>query len=356
MTAPDAATPARGQETAGESWNQVDDLCRKTLAFCSDRGLSPVPPIYELVYTFFEGKREDVVEGLTEVIEQGEIQSFQLIELHEKFLGHDELAVAFDSIGTDLGNELGSLEKIASSGQEGALRSRSELSRLVSGLRDRPGSSDMNGLAQRMRDIVLQQSRNVSDMKDGLDDARARLNKIERELETYVKQANTDFLTGLPNRRALDGKLGCLFARPFRPDVFDCVLMIDIDHFKLVNDTHGHDVGDNVLREFSRILRAECEKTEAYAGRWGGEEFCIILSAQEENRGYELAEEIRARFEGLNWKRMSDGVDIGQITISAGLAVRDAAADPASIASHADQALYAAKAEGRNRCKRYTDL
>ncbi len=339
-----------------DGWTQADELCRKTLEFCAEQGVSPVPPIYELVFAYFEGSREDVVAGLGDAIARGETQGFQLMDLHDRYLGKSELALAFDTIGASLGHELGSLERIASSGHEGAIRSRSELSRLVAGIHDAHGPKDVSSLAQRMRDIVLQQSRNVMDMKEGLDDTRNRLSRIERELETYVRQANTDFLTGLPNRRALDSKLASLFAKPFDPEACEMVMMIDIDWFKVVNDTHGHDVGDNVLREFSSVLRHECEKVGAYSGRWGGEEFSVVHSGASAEKGMGLAEEIRTRFEGLNWKRMSDGADIGKITVSVGLAIRSSACDPASIVQNADRALYVAKDRGRNQCVSFWDL
>jgi diguanylate cyclase len=340
----------------GAACCESGETCRKALALCEQLGLTPVPPIYELIYTYFEGSRADIVTELDAAIAKGATDQHHLLELHKTYLGGEELAVAFDEIGTSLGVELGSLEKIASSGQEGALRSRRELGNLISGMRSHPSQHEVSSFAQRMRDIVLEQSRNVTEMKDGLDDARTRLGRIEKELENYVRAANTDFLTGLPNRRALDARLAGLLAKPLPQDASDCLLMIDIDWFKSVNDTHGHDVGDNVLREFSSILRSECERAGAYPGRWGGEEFCVIHPGCKADKGFTLAETIRRRFEGLNWKRMSDGVDIGKITVSIGHAARTEESDAASLIRDADKALYAAKHEGRNRCKRFADL
>ncbi|MEM8571518.1 MAG: GGDEF domain-containing protein [Pseudomonadota bacterium] len=332
-------------------------VCEQTLAFCAERGIVPIPPIYELVFAYFEGSREDVVQELDEAIGRGETESFQFVELHDKLLGRTELAVAFDAIGTTLGHEIGSLERIASNGQEDAIRSRGELTRLVSGMRSATNNlTNVSTVANRMRDLVLQQARNVSDMKEGLDEAKGRLHKIERELEGYVRQANTDYLTGLPNRRALDSKISSLMQKPYNPEICDCILMIDIDWFKKINDTHGHDVGDNVLRQFSSLLLHECESVEAYAGRWGGEEFCVVHSAKSRESCSAFAEIIRTKVEGLSWKRMSDGVDMGQITVSIGIAQRDEAADVASLVRDADKALYAAKDEGRNLCKQFEDV
>jgi diguanylate cyclase len=350
-------SPAEGlKATSITARANAGEHCRKALAFCEELGLTPVPPIYELFYTYFEGMREDIVEGLDAAVARGETEQHHLLELHQTCMSGGDLAVAFDEIGTSLGIELGSLERIATTGQEGAVRSRRELGHLVSGMRNPPNQQEVSVFAQRMRNIVLEQSRNVAEMKEGLEDARTRLGRIEKELETYVRAANTDFLTGLPNRRALDAKLAGLFAGPLPQDAFDCLLIIDIDWFKLVNDTHGHEVGDNVLREFASILRSECERVGAYTGRWGGEEFCVIQQGGSGNRGFELAEAIRQRFEGLNWKRMSDGADIGKITVSVGHALRGEESDAASLIRDADKSLYAAKDEGRYRCRRFTDL
>lgn len=94
-TANQAEDTSQEQASGGRSWTETEDLCRKTLEFCAEKGLSPVPPIYELVFKYFEGKREDIVAGLGEALERGPVQSFQLLELHDKYLGNDDLAIAF---------------------------------------------------------------------------------------------------------------------------------------------------------------------------------------------------------------------------------------------------------------------
>ncbi|WP_397572028.1 diguanylate cyclase [Silanimonas sp.] len=158
--------------------------------------------------------------------------------------------------------------------------------------------------------------------------------------------AMTDPLTGLANRRHTDYrgseafKRARLTAQPF------CVLAIDIDHFKLVNDTHGHAVGDTVLQRVGR----ECQRTlrqNDLIGRIGGEEFTGLLPVAAEPAARQVAERLRAGVESLNLDDVALGL---RVTISIGVArMRDSDTNFAGLLSRADAAMYRAKQSGRNR-------
>ncbi|MCB1352377.1 MAG: GGDEF domain-containing protein [Rhodobacteraceae bacterium] len=328
----------------------VEEISRKVLTFCSERAISPLPAVYELVFGYFAGDHAEIVKAVDAELANGGIDTERVLVLHEKFLRGSDLAMAVDCIGAELGVELSSLERITRSGLDGAIRSRGELTRISSGLTGRANSQEMMRLVQRIREIVVQESNNVTLMTEGLDVARNRLATIERDLETCVRAANTDFLTGIANRRALDARLAAMVRRSCGIDGHDFVVMFDIDHFKRVNDTHGHAVGDNVLREFAGLLKRECSAMGAFGGRWGGEEFCVLLSSRDENGGAIFAEAVRRRLEEVHWQRLSDGGEIGQITASAGYALRIEGDCQNVLVERADRALYEAKHRGRNLC------
>lgn len=156
--------------------------------------------------------------------------------------------------------------------------------------------------------------------------------------------SRTDPLTGLYNRRHLDEQLDRVHNDSVRHRDTLCVLLCDLDHFKQVNDTFGHPSGDQVLRVFAERLRNELRAGDV-AGRWGGEEFLIILPRTDHHDGSVLAERIRSAT--ASELIMADGQQIG-VTISAGLAVGPA--DSATtVIELADDCLYQAKAAGRNR-------
>lgn len=154
--------------------------------------------------------------------------------------------------------------------------------------------------------------------------------------------ATTDPLTGIANRRGLNIRLSEERARASRYAETFSILVLDVDRFKRVNDAFGHEMGDRVLREVAQLLLKECRKPDM-AGRWGGEEFMMILPQIDLAEAQDVADRIRERVE-VN--KFADAVDL---TVSIGVAALEAGEDPDGLFARADRALYAAKERGRNR-------
>ncbi|RFU63710.1 GGDEF domain-containing protein [Peribacillus glennii] len=157
---------------------------------------------------------------------------------------------------------------------------------------------------------------------------------INQELEQI---ASTDHLTSLPNRRKIDDILTKQFEDAI-PGAFS-IILLDIDHFKSINDTHGHDVGDNVLKEISSLLKKYKQETYFF-GRWGGEEFILILTG--DYKPEEEAERIRLMIGSHSFT----GVEL--VTASFGATTYTQGDDKHSLLTRADAALYQAKENGRN--------
>ncbi|WP_332117133.1 diguanylate cyclase [Azorhizobium caulinodans] len=173
---------------------------------------------------------------------------------------------------------------------------------------------------------------------------REMLRRFEIEQE-FLRLSQTDSLTGLPNRRHFDEFGQREWQRAARQRSSIAVLMVDIDHFKQVNDRIGHPGGDRVLREVSDIIRASLHRPGDFAGRYGGEEFAIILPETDAPAAAHVAERIRAAIE----TNTAEGV--APVTVSIGLAAALAAPKGtlAEMMIAADHALYRAKETGRNR-------
>jgi two-component system cell cycle response regulator len=178
--------------------------------------------------------------------------------------------------------------------------------------------------------------------------AAAQMKKLQDELRRrnadLDRMSRTDGLTGLFNRRHLDEELLRQYSVSHRNRTPVSVLLLDIDHFKKVNDTYGHLAGDQVLQEFARRLKAEV-RLEDIAGRWGGEEFLVILPGADPRSSGIVAERIR-----LAIARAPVAVDADRIevTVSGGYATGPLD-NPDQQVSRADAALYDAKVAGRNR-------
>jgi len=168
----------------------------------------------------------------------------------------------------------------------------------------------------------------------------AELERANRELQ---RLARNDALTGLPNRLAADERLETEFVRMKRSQKTYCVLMADIDFFKSINDTHGHAVGDQVLRRIAQTIKTTLRESD-FAARFGGEEFLIILPDTHQEVGRLVAEKLRRAVESS-----ADPI-AGNVTVSIGLAMSSPMhANGYGVFQDADSFLYQAKKTGRNR-------
>ena len=184
-----------------------------------------------------------------------------------------------------------------------------------------------------------------------MDESLVEIETLRQNLEAARREAHTDQLTGVGNRRLLDLELHkaieevAVDGRPLS------MILADVDHFKRFNDTHGHSVGDKVLKIVGHQMSAKVAEPGLVA-RYGGEEFAAILPGTDLNGAVALAEVIRGAFEGRELRGSGGGENYGQITLSFGAASYRAGESATALVDRADAGLYAAKRAGRNRVER----
>ena len=170
---------------------------------------------------------------------------------------------------------------------------------------------------------------------------KAALNRIEQFAEL-------DELTGIMNRRTIMRALDDELTRSQRTGRPCSVALIDLDHFKRVNDTYGHPTGDEVLRTFAITMFANIRSVDRF-GRYGGEEFLLVLPDMPADGAARAMDRLRAIVADLDWSAFSPGM---KVTLSAGVATLKPNETTDSFLARADSALYTAKAQGRNRIAR----
>jgi diguanylate cyclase len=166
---------------------------------------------------------------------------------------------------------------------------------------------------------------------------------LRRELASASEEARTDPLTQLPNRRALEDRLARLQEEGVRFSAAVC----DIDWFKAVNDTHGHAVGDRVLKAVASVLETSCP--DHMVARFGGEEFVVLMTDVDVASATELLESARIELAARSFRVRETDNPLGKITISAGIAEMRSGESWAELLMRADSLLYKAKTGGRNR-------
>jgi diguanylate cyclase (GGDEF)-like protein len=180
----------------------------------------------------------------------------------------------------------------------------------------------------------------------------AQLGQRERELvasnDRLTVIASIDMLSGLANRRGFQSRLDFEWMKAQQYDSELSLLMIDVDHFKLYNDTYGHPEGDTCLTRLGETLSGIAAETMGFAGRYGGEEFCLLLPNTASHRAVEIGETVRAAVQALAMPHCTSSYQT--VTVSVGVAASrpNAGLQPGDLIEAADAALYAAKHRGRN--------
>jgi len=201
---------------------------------------------------------------------------------------------------------------------------------------------------QRMSAATEEMARRSALMGERLEAAARTVADLHERLELALLEARTDALTGLPNRRAMELEGARGIANAEGEGAGFALAILDIDHFKALNDSWGHPVGDAVLRRVALTLR-ECGTEEVRCGRYGGEEFVVLLPRHDLAQAIWVTEQMRSAVAAQTFSVRATGQALGSVTVSAGLAVRQAGESWESLLARADAALYRAKQGGRNR-------
>jgi diguanylate cyclase len=257
----------------------------------------------------------------------------------------------------------------ASAGQAEREQARKDLDTLV---RDQiadirsvvTGSGDLGELGSSVREhltlIVRAMEKYQEDerareqrLSEKLEMLQARLSEMEKEasqarrvIEEHKRRATHDGLTGLPNRDAYQHRLEEELARKARYGGSLTLVVADVDHFKRINDNYGHLAGDKVLQLLAKALRKSLRDVD-FVGRYGGEEFVILMPETNAEEALAATEKLRTRVEASPFNFRKERVPI---TMSFGISEFHALEDAETVFERADKALYRAKDEGRNRC------
>lgn len=194
--------------------------------------------------------------------------------------------------------------------------------------------------------VDMQRSRDeMEEARKQVDASENKIKELEAELDKTTSLVHEDFLTGTLNRRGMEDAFAREFARSERTHTPVCVGLLDIDYFKRLNDTYGHDAGDDALVHLVRVVKETLRPTDVIA-RFGGEEFIIILPDTGVEEGMLTMTRLQRELTKKFFLHKNEKV---LITFSAGIALRQPAESADAIITRADQALYKAKAAGRNR-------
>ncbi len=307
------------------------------------------PQSFELWYVYASNLNLRLNETVNELLRrQRNLSDADLVSLYEEYISSVRSAGRLNRVANQISDQvIQVLEMIGSASASAKLYDHS-LGAGAAAFDRNPGGEQIRSIVEELIQATREMEQNNHALEVQLTEAKSRADQLQREIETIRIESLTDPVTLIPNRQFFDDSIKSLFHNARDHGHALSLLMLDIDHFKKVNDKHGHQIGDFVLRAVAAKIRG-LVRADDIAARYGGEEFVVIIPQQPLTVAKMLAERIRSAIEAADIKMRSNGTSLGRVSISIGVAQLRETEGIEDLIRRADQCLYAAKRAGRNR-------
>ncbi|ESR25098.1 GGDEF domain-containing protein [Lutibaculum baratangense] len=319
------------------------------LSYLKSNDTPAYPQNYELWYTYAAGFNPQLNTEINEALAaQGRLDPIQTAQFYDRHLSPARLRERVGEVSSSVAdriNEVLSLLDVSEKSVGGygkALRAASD------GLVSATSHLQAREIIERVIAATVEVESKNADLERQLGESLTRIEALHDSLEAIRFESMTDQLTGLANRKHFDESLESAVAVARAEDRPLCLGLCDIDHFKLFNDTYGHQTGDQVLRLVGTAIRAHVDRQDL-AARYGGEEFAIIMEGKTLSDATRMIDQIRRSVIEKELVKRSTGESLGRVTMSGGVTQYVESDSTESLIERADQLLYEAKRSGRNR-------
>ena len=316
---------------------------RQAIPLMVKNNIPPNPCNFALWYAYVSNRDFDLKVELEDKLEkEGTFSKETTNTLFRKHVIKDEIEHSQnlqDSLGDVVKDLLGDVANTAS----GADAYCHDLEESLETLINDKDPEHIKDVVQKLITVTKDNSQVMNSFQDQLKSAELEINTLKLQLEQKEKDAYLDALTKIGNRRAFDQKI---FELCESKQGKTTLVLVDLDHFKQLNDNYGHLLGDKVLQGVAEVLKKACPENTMPA-RYGGEEFAILVEDGIE-AGYALAEKIRKLLKVLSLRNKSSDEVIDNITASFGVAELQSEEHPEELIERTDKALYFAKENGRD--------
>ena len=337
---------AGGREAANPELGAAAERLRLTVPQMSRHGIPATPQNYAIWYAYVGGDNPALSAEIDRLIAEG--QSFTAVintQLYRDFVAEHDIAhveMVREGLGKVLAEVCGALHAAG----DDANTFEGKLGGFAKEIVKKTDFDEVTRLLQVL--VVETHTMQVATtkMQTHFEEKSKEIEELQEQLQEERERAVTDPLTGLYNRFALIDYVNAAIIEMPAGDP-PSLVMLDIDHFKAINDNHGHLIGDRVIRFVAQSLQKNI-KGRDIAARYGGEEFTLLLPSTGSKGAEALANAVRRSVEQAQLVRADSKQPLGRITISAGVATYQLGEDMMDLINRADQALYRAKKQGRN--------
>ncbi len=331
-------------------------LARAAIEDLVSHGAPTSPPNYEIWISHLAGANPELSHEIETRLQRGEQLSDQLSEeLFERFFARTRLSTQMIEASASIAREL---DEVLSSLRGAGSQARGYAGELEGAAKRLENNADPQTLQRIVTELALatrQMAEHSQRLEAQMETSCRQVEALQSTLATVRIEALTDGLTGLANRRHFDEAIQSKILEAAENQTELCLVLCDIDHFKRINDTWGHQVGDHVIRFVAQHLKSSGKRDEV-AARYGGEEFALLLPRTSLGEAEALSERMRSSIRDRKLSRRSTGEIIGQITVSFGVASYKSGDTSADLIARADRCLYASKQYGRDRVTVETGL
>lgn len=336
-----AATPCRDPGRLGRS-----ELLQQIVDFLMDNDLAVSPANLLAAHGAFSGSDMKLARKISACQMAGETINQDWLDAQaEREPENANREKEIEKIVTRLEGSISAFTATTRSARTAAADYNSELLQHVEQVHEADATGQMITSLADLAKAMLERTRQVEeDMKRSEREAE----KLRHSLAKAQREAEVDHLTGLPNRRAFEGLLETHYREAQKAIEPLCVAFCDIDHFKQVNDTHGHDTGDRVIQAIGQVL-ARISNENCHVARHGGEEFVMLFRGLNRREALEQLDRAREAMADRRFVNRTTDEPIGKITFSGGIADVFSYTTTRDALRAADEALYRAKEGGRNR-------
>jgi diguanylate cyclase len=311
-------------------------------------GLTATPNTFELWYAYFSGQSADITRAIDILIANNQQPTDDRCkELYHRFLSETRNEETVRRAGDQINTTLKTVSVMVKDVKTATTEFQGKLGDVSTRVRNVKDPAALSAIVNTM----VQDTQSMIDrnhlLEAELDKSASVMQELQRDLEDVRREAMTDGLTGLSNRKSFDAALRRVADESKAAGGTFSLLMVDIDHFKNFNDNFGHQIGDQVLRLVARTL-TDGVKGRDIAARYGGEEFAIILPDTPLDAGVHVGNALRKAVATKDVINRNTAEKLGRITMSVGVAEYKPGENVTDMIERADSALYTAKHNGRN--------
>lgn len=334
---------ANNQSAQEEQW------CRQTLEWLARDQLTPTPENYSLLFHYFSGSNPNLTLAMNTLLQQSKtLNQSQCSDLYRLHLSLESEQKLLKETSDAIDNELRRVLETIDATATGTNKFGKTLDSFSGELTNTASLEQIRVTVTKVIDETRNMAKQNQRLQIQLEAATQQVTEMRYNLERAHKESQIDPLTEIGNRKFFDREMARAISEATENQVPLTLLMIDIDHFKKFNDTHGHLVGDQVLRLVARTLVENLKGRDVIA-RYGGEEFVILLPQTRVGDAEKVANHLRASLGTKQIKRRSTNESLGVVTISVGATEYQTGEDTDNFIGRADSALYKAKQTGRNK-------